>query len=255
MLNGDVQIVTDLGFCPNHLDQFIRDLLRITVENADPENPGNLSKPAKQQVQRFLSIEIQTVEGSLLGDKDQLLHTGFRQTLCLFRQFLHGNTSIGSAHLWNDTIGTVFVAALCDLQISVMSAGSEHSVLHSCGSTAQFPEEIRFLPCHCALYCRHDILDGHGAYHRIHFRDLTADVRGVALSQTARHHQSLQLSRFLQLCQLQDSLNALLLGISDKAAGIYHSNIRLGLVIGKGISLLPQKSQHHLCIHQIFVTA
>ena len=68
MLDRDIQIVTYFFFCFNRLDQFICDLLRITVLDTDPVNSRDLCQFMKKLWQCFLTIQIFSVKSGLLGN-------------------------------------------------------------------------------------------------------------------------------------------------------------------------------------------
>ena len=64
---------------------------------------------------------------SLGCDKNQLFYTLICKILCLRNQVFHRYTAVTTAHLRDDAVRTALVAALCDLQIRIMSAGCEHT--------------------------------------------------------------------------------------------------------------------------------
>ena len=193
----------------------------------------------------LLSIDISSVKSGLLCYQNQLLHSLCCQLFCLFYQFLHGETAIISAKLRNDTIGTVLIAALRDLQMCIMSASSQHTL----GIGQYQPVNIltfqHMLAAKCFFHRLDNAVVGSGSQHCIHFRNLVNDLLLITLCHTSGHDQSLTFCIFFVLCHLQDRVNTLFLGITNKTAGVHNDHICFHLVICKTISLFCQKSQHH----------
>ena len=73
-------------------------------------------------MERRLSVQIDTINGCLLRNENELFDTLFCHRLRFCYQFLHRNGAVRSAQLRNDAVGTVLVTALCNFQIFVMAA-------------------------------------------------------------------------------------------------------------------------------------
>ena len=77
MLDGDVQILDDLGLLRNGVDQLLSDLVRIQIVEPDPVEvqPAQLPQERRQLV---LAVQVRSIPGDILGDDQQLLHAGVR---------------------------------------------------------------------------------------------------------------------------------------------------------------------------------
>ena len=95
MLDGDVQILDDLGLLRNGVDQLLSDLVRIQIVEPDPVEvqPAQLPQERRQLV---FAVQVRSIPGDILGDDQQLLHAGVRQLPGLLFQLLHGNAPVSS---------------------------------------------------------------------------------------------------------------------------------------------------------------
>ena len=77
VLDGDVQILDDLGLLRNGVDQLLSDLVRIQIVEPDPVEvqPAQLPQERRQLV---LAVQVRSIPGDILGDDQQLLHAGVR---------------------------------------------------------------------------------------------------------------------------------------------------------------------------------
>ena len=128
MLDRKIQVVTDLLFFFHRLDQLFVNLFRIAVENPDPAQTADPAELLQKQVQRLFPVQIHAIYRRLLCYENQLLHALCCELLCLLNQPLHRNGTVASAQLRDDTVGAAFIAAFCDLQIGIMSAGRHHTL-------------------------------------------------------------------------------------------------------------------------------
>ena len=149
----------------------------------------------------------------------------------------------------------MLVAPLCNFQIIIITAGSQNTLFPAYRLFIQILQIIFRLSLQCLFQRFHDLLCSRGAEDGIHLRDFLLDLVMVSLSQTARYDQRLQLSAYPALSHLQDGINTLFLGVTDKAAGIDDHCICLFFIICDLISLLREHTEHHLRIHQVFITS
>ena len=111
------------------------------------------------------------------------------------------------------------------------------------------------MPLEHAVQCLDDLINGIGPDDGIHFRDFLLNLVMIALREATTGDEGLNLTALSPFGEFQKRIDAFLLGVSDEAAGIDDDGLRLFLVIRKGMSLLFQKTQHHLGIHEILVAA
>ena len=117
MLDGKIQIMADLFLLRHDRDQIFRDLFRVAVQNADPADAADPAKLPEQCRKLLFPVQVHTVDSGLLRHKDQLLHTGSGQHLCLADKDVHGIAPVMTAHGRDRAVGAVLVAALGDLEI------------------------------------------------------------------------------------------------------------------------------------------
>ena len=246
--------MTDLRLPLHHIDQILCDLLRITVHDPDPDKPLYFTKPVKKLRQFFLTVQIHSIQGRFLCNKDQLFNPLIGKLSCLIQKQLHRNTPVFTSDLWNNTVSTMLVAALCDLQIRKISSRCKYPFLTSKRRLVKSFQMVLSLTGKHLIQCLDYLLQCCGTDNGIHLFNFFLDLCLVALCQTPRYNQSLKLACFFQFGKLQDRLNALFLGIIDKAAGIDYRRICLCLIIGKGVSPFLQHSKHYFRIHQILIT-
>ena len=223
MLDGNVQIMTDLRISRDGLHQCLINLLRVAVEDADPLQSLQGRQFIQKLRQRLVSVEVCPVQCGFLGHQDQLPGTILHQRRRLCQKTLHGHGTIMSPQLRNDAVGAVLVTALCNLQILGIALAAFHAL--------QLPVQL--------LHILTDADD------LIHLRQLLPDFIPVALHETAGHDQLLELGTFLILTHLDDGIDALLLRRSDEGAGVDDGQIRLLRVVrdlGAGI-LLQQTAE------------
>ena len=235
MLDRDVEVVYDLRVIADRPDQLLRDLLRIAVQDTDPLETLDLRKPVQQLRKALLSIEIDTVEGRLLGHQDQLLRALGGESLRLLQEVLHRYRAVVSAQLRDDAVGTALVAALGDLEIR----GVVLCILDALHLHVQTLD----------ILLHADDL--------INLRKLLPNLLTVTLCEAARHDELLELSCFFIFTILDDGVDALLLRIPDEGAGIDDCNICLSRIIGELTAriLLEQVGKHLLTVHPVLITA
>ena len=114
MLDRNIQIVADLFFLTDSLNELIGDLLRIAVLNPDPVDARDLSQLMKQLGSIFFPYKSTPYRVGLLRYQDQLSDTLVSQLLPLSR----GAPSARCGNFpqaQDDAVSTVFITAFRDL--------------------------------------------------------------------------------------------------------------------------------------------
>ena len=258
MLDGHVQIMKDLRLFFDDSDQLRRNFLRIGIEDADPFNASDLCQPAQQVRQLFLSVEVDAVQGRFLGHQDQFTDAFAGQIFGLADQRLHGHAPEGAPYTGDDAVGTAFVAAFRDPQITVITAGRQDPSGIRSGHSVQGLQADLFPLGHLSqdlVQYGDQLFLSRCADHGVYLRDFFYDLLFVALSQAAGYDQGFELAGSPPVRHFQYGVDAFLLGVIDEAAGIDDHALRLFFIIRKGIAVGRQACQHFLGIHQILVTA
>jgi len=77
----------------------------------------------------------------------------------------------------------------------------------------------------------------------------------IPLCQTARRHKKAAFPILLVRCHLKQSIDALLLGITNETTGVYHNDLCILFPVCDRESILAQGGDHHLTVHQILIAA
>ena len=208
-----------------------------------------------------MPVQVGAVQRRLLGDQDQLLDPLGCKGLCLLYQFLHGDASVMPPDRRNDTVGAAFIAPFRDLEIAVVASCREDALsLRSCPAVLILHQEVsvrsgRSVRVKDLFKDPGDPALGSSAYHGVHFRDLLKHFVLVALGHAARHNESLQFSFRAELSEREDLVDALLLGIHDKAARVDDRGVRFVLIVCKVVPLFFQGAEHFLRIHQVLIAS
>ena len=149
-----------------------------------------------------------------------------------------------AAHQRNGTKGARTVAPLGDFQVSVVRGGREQTLPHQFLLVVgpEGFEQPRQLT---------------GAKPRVHFRNALGQFVFVALRQTARHVDPLNLAFFFGLGPATNGVDALLLGRLDESAGVDHHDagvVLLGLVLDFVI-VGAQLGHHDFAVEDVFRAA
>ena len=140
-------------------------------------------------MQRLFAIQVHPVERGLLRHQNQLLDAACHKFSRACHQILHRHTPIASPHRRNHAIGTVFVAALRNLQIGKMPARGD------CALRLKFRK-----PCKCIEIGIKFVFKGRAdrfpygivricSENGIHLRNLFLHFILIALRQTACNDQ------------------------------------------------------------------
>ena len=206
-------------------------------------------------MERRLSVQIDTINGCLLRNENELFDTLFCHRLRFCYQFLHRNGAVRSAQLRNDAVGTVLVTALCNFQIFVMAACRYNALCVNFRQSFQIGILLETVAAEDILNGIQDFVIAVRSKYGVNLRNLLNDFIAVALCHTARYQKNLTASRCTVLRHFKNILNAFFFGVVDKAACVYHDNLCIFLGIGDLETMLYQKTQHMLGIYQVFIAS
>ena len=197
-------------------------------------------------MQGFFSVNIGSVYGCLLCDKNQFFYAFFCHLFRLFYQTFHRNTSEFTTKFRNDAVSTVFVTALCNLKISEMSACCQHSFSKLLRKIIDIFKFLEMLSFHCFVDCFKDISVRSSSKYCIYFRYFLNNLVFIALCHTACYDKNLTASGFLVFCHLKNGIDTFFFCVINKAAGINHNRLCFCFIIYDLKPVAGKKSQHFL---------
>ena len=255
MLDGDVQILDDLGLLRNGVDQLLSDLVRIQIVEPDPVEvqPAQLPQERRQLV---LAVQVRSIPGDILGDDQQLLHAGVRQLPGLFQKALHGAAAVFAPQGGDHAVGAVVVASLRDAEIRIPGGrGQDASPVLGGGVDVAQVAGPQAGASHHLVNGGADVPVAAGAQDAVHLRQLVQNVLLVPLGHATGDQDLLYLAGPLQLRHLQNVVDGLLAGGLQEAAGVHHHHVgplRLGL---DGMAGGLDRGHHLLAVHLILGAA
>ena len=169
--------------------------------------------------------EVHAIGGRVLGDDQEFLHAGFRQRLRLTQHLTHRPRCQLAAQARNHAEGAAVVAALGDLEVSVMARRQLHAVGGQRGTVAR--QRRRQRPPHR----RGDRFRRMGARHRQHLGMRPPHHIRLGAEAAGDDHAA----RFTQ--RFADGVQGFLDGAVDEAAGVHHHHIR-GVIARRGVEAL-----------------
>ena len=210
----------------------------------------DLAQLGEQLVERGLAVQILAVARGVLRDDVQLAHAVGGKTLCLFNKIFYFSAAEFSAYHRDRAERTFVIAALGDFEIGGIERRGQHSAAQLVGEQLERAVAAEHLLHHVG-----DLLIGADAHSRVDLIELLGDLVLIALRKTAGDDDRLDLALALEVAQLDDLVDALLLGGVDKAAGVHNDRVRLGRIVNDRIAASAQREQQHLRIDLIFCTA
>ena len=254
MLDGNVEIGQDL-FLPGHrVDQFLGDLVRIEVVQADPVDAADGAEFTQQFRQLVAAVQVDTVAGDVLGDDDQFLHAAAGQLLRLRQDIFHGAAAVFAPQGGDDAVGAVVVAALGDAQIRRVFRREQDAValVHRRVDAA---EKAGRAARRDLLQGIHDVHIAAAAQNAVHLGQFREDLLAVALGKAAGHQNLFDPALRLQLRGAEDMIDGLGLGAVDKAAGVDDHHVRRRVLPAQGVAAVAHQGHHLLTVDQVFCAA
>ena len=98
MLEWQINIMTNLGILAHQVKQLIGKTEWITVMQTDPLEAVDVTQRFHQLHNVRLAIEVVTVIGQVLGDKDKLLHALLGQAFGFFDEVVHRHRDMTTSY-------------------------------------------------------------------------------------------------------------------------------------------------------------
>ena len=235
------------------VQQFFVDLIRVAVEHPQPFHAGNFRRPFQQLRQLGMADPVDAEAGGILSHQNVLLHAFFRQRANFVQHVLHFPGTEAAPDQGDGAVGAAVVTAVSNADVGGIGRGGQHP---AAGQNGIIPAaEALALAVQGRLQrLRQTRVLAH-AHQQIDLRHIGHELFFVALGQTARSHQHLAFAGALVFGHLQQSVDALLLGGVDEAAGVDDQHLRFLFICGNGIAVLLQDGEHQLRIHPVFAAA
>ena len=254
MLDGQVDILDDLGLVGDDLNELVGDHVRVQVVEADPFDPFNGAQLGQQVSQGRTAVQVQAVAGDVLSHHDELLHAGLGQVPGLFQDGLLGAAAELAPDVGDDAVGAAVVAALGDAQPGPVIGGADHTVgLRDGGvDVAKVGDGLAGLD---AVNDLTDLLITPHADEAIHVGAETCHLVLLPLGHAAGDDDLLDLTGLLHLHQLFDFAHGLVPGLLKEAAGVHHHGVAVLRPQGHLVTGLVGLPDHLLAVDLILGTA
>ena len=243
VLERNIEVVAYFRPFGHHVEYVQRKFGGISVVQPDPFDAFYVGQGMEQARQLALFVQIEAVVGQLLGDEQQFFYATPGQVSGFGHQLIDRATDVLAAHQRNGTERAGTVAAFRDLQVCVVGQRGDLAFAE------QFVLVVGIQPGQQGGHFQ-------GTKKGVHLRYFLLQCILVALRQTARDVQFLDLPGFFQGGMFHDALNALLFGQVNKAAGIDNHYVSLGVfaLVGYFIVIAPQLGDEIFTVHQVFGT-
>ena len=255
MLNGNIQILHDLGFCSHDLDEFIIDLIRIDIVYPNPMKSIDLAQLTQQfRQQTLMSGKIRTIAAGILGYNDQLFHTASCQESCLIEHIIHLTAAELTPQCGNNAVGAAIVTALRNFDKRIVFRSGEHTAgfLLRCINGTEVHHLLIFQQ---GLNGRNNFCIAAGTQNAVYLRQFLQDILLISLGQASGNQDLAHQTLCLQRSRLQNILYGLTLRGINKTTGVDHHNIAANNIRLDSVAGFLHAVHHPLAIYLIFCTA
>ena len=195
-------------------------------------------------MKRFLTIKILAIYCSLLGYKNQFLHTLFCHIHSLLKKAFHRNTAVPATQFGDNAVSAVLITAFCNLQISIMTTCSKHTPAQIFRQIVNVFKFLEMFSGFCGFHCLQDLPIRSSTKNGVYLWNLLNNFFFIALCHTSCNDQNFTGTGFLIFCHFKDRIHTFLFGVSDKAAGIYNNSICHCLIVNNLMTIPGKKPQH-----------
>ena len=125
MLQGDIQILTNILLLTDYTQQIPWEVCGICIMQSDPLYSWNIGHLLDELSNMLLAIDVDTVICKFLSYNIKLLCALANKILNLIKDILHWATLVLTSNQRNSAISTMAIAALTNLDISIMTWGCD----------------------------------------------------------------------------------------------------------------------------------
>ena len=125
MLQCDIEILADIWLFAHHIKQVHRELVWISIMQANPLDTRDISHVGNQIRDMMLTIDIKSIIGKFLGNNLEFLHTIRYHFANFLQDFLLRAAHVLAGNNRNSAIGTMAVASFGNLHVSIVARCGE----------------------------------------------------------------------------------------------------------------------------------
>ena len=218
-------------------------MCRIGIVQPNPYHSRNVGHLFYQFGDMLTTINVDTIICQFLSNDIKFLNTFLHQLTHLVENFIHRSALVSPRDQGDGAVGTMAVATLANLYISIMWRRGQFS------RTILTPHSTFLIP----RYILQQLLVIELPVPAVYLRDFFLQVSEISFRQASHHEKFLYPSFRLCLCKLKDGVDALLLGIGDEATGIHDDDLPLRIIaiVGTMIAMSLHQAHQHLRVYQI----
>ena len=243
MLQCNIEILADIRIFGHHRQEVEREIVWIGIMKANPLDSGDLCNLLDKFSDIESTIKILAIARQILSYELELMHSIGNESTDFFDYLFDRTRLVATCNKRNGTIGAHSVAALSYLDIFVMRRSGTETLCLERIVPAMTEISKNLLPVELAIY-------------PVYFRNLFKQFSAITLRKATHDKDLTNLSAFLRLAQFQYHVDALLLGIANKATGIDNDDFALDIIsIVEHLVATSSKLPHQtLAIDEVLAT-
>ena len=216
----------------------------IGVVEPDPLDAGQTGHAVHELGYHAFAVEVCAVARQLLCDDLKLLDAFCHQRLDFLQDVLYGAALLPSRDDGYSTVCAVSVAAFAYLEVGVVRGCSEASV-------------VGCLVVIGIAQVGDDLLPVEFSVEAVHLGQFGLQFLEVPLREASHDDELPQLALLLALCQPQNHVDALLLGVGDESAGVHDGDVAAGIfgIVRHAVAAKLQLADELLAVHEVLAAA
>ena len=255
VLERQVDVGTDFFFLDDEVHQFIRKVVGIEIEQADPADAVDLHQLAQQFRQQGMTGQVDAIARRVLGDEVDFLDAVGCQLLYFGDDGIDGPAVQLAPYMGNDAERAAVVAAFADFHIGTVLRRRPQAARILVVEMADIVHEAGFAPFLDRIDGFPDAVPRTGSQEGVDFRHFLHQIFFILLAQAARDDEYLAFPLRLVAGSLQYRINGFLLGFFNERTRIDDNDIRLGQVLCDLHMAVAEDAQHDFRINKVFGAA
>ena len=240
VLQSDVEILANVRLLANYVEQFERELVRISVVQTNPLYALYICNVRDKIGDVTLAIDVHTIICKFLSDYLELLHAISHEFAHLLQNLLLRTADMLTGDDRYSTIGTTAVASLANLYVGIVMRRSDMASARACRLFGFAEVGKQLLEVELAVIF-------------VHLRNLLLELLLIALRETTHNKEFAYLALFLSLNEFENGVDALLLCVLNEAASVDNNNFTLDAlsIVGAMISSLLEECHQLLAVDKV----